>query len=309
MTDPREEDSPEIRLANVCLLTQVRDDLRFLRVDAVRGAIELADRVGEWRPFASVDPSVAELVADRLRSMGMVPDDAMHDPCTGRLTIVVPTDRHRFEVFSFREGRNLVVVRYLSPELLERTWLWPDPPEPEPQPLVEAREAMQRGDSSAAMTTLREYAEHEPPGPGLLQALGMMAGVATELGHLRVRVMIDEERLGHARQVPGAAYDVIEGLLFTADVLREDGEREAAEERVLEALELAREVQLGLPLHLGALDLLEEIRRARGASAAAADARRELDDAVEKLTACPADPAAARIEPAVKGVVPAEDKD
>lgn len=298
----READSPAIRLANACLLTQVRDDLRFLRVDAARGAIELAYELGDWRPFATVDPQVADLIVARLRSMAMIAEDASQDPCTGRLTIVAPTDPHRFEVFSFRRGRNIVVVRYLSPELLERTWPWPDRAGPEPEPLVEAREALERGHPSAAMTVLRDYAAAEPPGPGLLTALGRMAAIANELGHLRVRRLIDEERLGHARDVPGAAYDVIEGLIFTADALLADGDHEAAEERAREALDLAREVQRGLPLHLGALDLVREIRRASGADAS--DLERELDDAVEALTGCPADQDAQPIAPAVKGVVP-----
>lgn len=299
-----DEDSPEIRLANACLLTLIRERLGLLRVDVDRGAIEMAATLGEWRPFFTSPSPVAQLVADRLRQMAMIPPKPEHEPVTGRITIVVPDARHRFEAFSFHQSRNLVVVRFLSAVLLERTWPWFEPLEPEPEPLVRGRALWKQGDLDGAMTVLRSYAADEPVGPDLLTAFSLMAAVANEQGHLRVRFMIDEERLAQARNVPGATYDVIESLLFTGDVLREEGNLVAAEARVVEALELAREVQPGLPLHLGSLELLEEIRKARGDNGGAADATREHERWEERLVRCPAEPDAPRVLPAVKGIVP-----
>ncbi|MBO6939213.1 MAG: hypothetical protein JJ863_29855 [Deltaproteobacteria bacterium] len=300
----RAEDAPEIRLANACLLTLIRERLGLLRVDVDRGAIEMTETLGAWRPFTTVPSAVAQQVADRLRLMAMIPPLPEHEPVTGRITIVLPDARHRFEAFSFHRSRNLVVVRFLSAALLERTWPWPDPPRPEPEPLERGRALFEGGDLDGAMGVLRDYAAEAPAGPESLTAFALMAAVANEQGHLRVRLMIDEERLAHARKVPGAAYDVIEGLLFTGDVRREEGDLVAAEARVVEALELAREVQPGLPLHLGSLELLEEIRKARGDSGGAADAAREHERWEERLVRCPAEPDAPRVLPAVKGIVP-----
>ncbi len=300
----RHEAEPVVRLVNACLLSQVRDGLGLLRVDVDRGAIEMAQTLGEWQCFSTIPSTLAQAAADRIRQMAMIPPLPAHEPVTGRITIVLPQDRHRFEAFSFHQSRNLVVVRFLSAALLERTWPWPDPPRPEPEPLAAGRALMGEGKLEAAMSTLRDYAAKAPAGPEALTAFALMAAVANELGHLRVRLMIDEERLAHARKVPGAAYDVIEGLLFTGDVRREEGDLVGAETRVVEALELAREVQLGLPLHLGALGLLEEIRLARGDKGGAADAERELAEWEAKLVGCPADPEAPRVLSAVKDIAP-----
>jgi hypothetical protein len=293
------EDGPIVRLTNACLLTQLRGDWRFLRVDGRRGAIELARELGEWRSLRTVKPAITEAVTRRLRQMAEIPT-GVPGVATGRCTLQLPSAAHFFEAFSFAEERDLVVVRFLDEALYERTWPWREPPS---AALVAAERSVSR-DPAGAMEALRELVATEPPGRPLLTALALMARAASDLGQVRVRALIDEERLQHARTVDGAAYDVIEGLLFTADGLRADGRMVDAEARLAEALALAQDVQRGLPLHLAALDLLGDVAAERGDGRGAEAHRRQLDAELERLVGRPADPDRDPVELVVRDLPP-----